>query len=97
MSKNKLLELAVQEVKNYVFNGNERMLCHRSFCPEKDGYCPTYDCGVLDRFKCYTDRQWENAIKPYLNEYIPHDIESIANVAKCAVEDMSFRRPVYKH
>lgn len=93
MSKDKLLELAVQEVKNYVFNENRRMVCISMYCPNLDAYCPTYDCGLLDRYKRFTDRQWANAIKPYLNKYIPHDIGSIDNVAEFALGDLRFRRP----
>jgi hypothetical protein len=93
MNKKKLLELAVLQVKNYFFHEGRRFLCHTNFCPELDGFCPRYDCGLLDRFKRFTDRQWANAIKPYLGEYFPNDIGSIDSVTECAANDLMLRRP----
>ncbi len=59
----------VQKVKEYVFNESKRCVCDcRCWCGLEDGYCPTYDCGSLDKLKSYSDRQWLNTIRKVMLE-----------------------------
>jgi hypothetical protein len=59
------LEL-VNKVKEHILNQKQRYCCNHC---KVDGYCPTYDCGNLDRIKAYTDRQWLNTIKKTQRTY----------------------------
>ena len=59
------LEL-VNKVKEYILNQKRRYCCYHC---KVDGYCPTYDCGNLDRVKAYTDRQWLNTINSVKRSY----------------------------
>lgn len=63
-------EFKITNIKDIIFNPKKRFLCHTCFCGNEDGYCPTYECGLKERLKKYTKRQWNNAIE----EINRHDI-----------------------
>ena len=50
-------------MKKVVLDEKERLLCHNC----KWRYCPTYECGLLDKVKSLTDKQWDNSqVKKHL-------------------------------
>lgn len=48
-----------QELKKRTLDERERVLCQNC----KYRYCPTYECGLLNKCKELTDRQWDNIAK----------------------------------
>jgi hypothetical protein len=48
-----------QELKAVTLDEKERVLCQN--CQYR--YCPTYECGLLDKANLLTDRQWNNIAK----------------------------------
>lgn len=56
-----------QELKSRVLDERERVLCLFN-PPCRNGYCPTYDCLILDKAKALTDRQWNNIAKEVHSE-----------------------------
>lgn len=59
------------QLKNDTFT----WLCDH-FC-NLDGYCPTYNCGNLDRLKRFSDRQWLNTINKMLKCYPNIEFEDL--------------------
>jgi hypothetical protein len=64
-----------QELKSRILDERERLLCHNC----KWRYCPTYDCGLLDKCKELTDRQWDNIAKKENEAYdgiwdVPYEV-----------------------
>ena len=63
-----------QELKSRFLDERERLLCHNcKFC------CPTYKCGLLDKVKELTDRQWDNIAKKENEAYdgiwdVPYEV-----------------------
>ena len=56
-----------QELKSRVLDERERLLCGYSrSC--KEGYCPMYDCGLLDKAKLLSAKQWDNIAKVIQDE-----------------------------
>ena len=54
--------MTVEELKRHFFDENKRVCCASGCCPLLDGYCPTYDCGMLDQLKRLSDKQWHNIL-----------------------------------
>lgn len=85
------IRIDAQKVKQYVFDEKKRMLCNVfGWCGLADGYCPTYECGALDRLKRYTDRQWENAVRYCKQHYI---YDHVADLAEDVLDVLRFRKP----
>ena len=80
-------EQLVDKVKEVVFN-KYRWLCNH-FC-NLDGYCPTYDCGSLDRLKRLSDRQWLNSINKILKYYPNIEFDDMVTEV---VDDIWHKRP----
>lgn len=63
-----------QELKSRVLDERKRVLCQN--CQIR--YCPTYECGLLDKAKLLTDKQWDNIAKEVPNEdnliAVPYEI-----------------------
>lgn len=79
------------KIKEYVFDTKKRVLCDNSrWCGCTDGYCPTYDCGSLDKLKLYSDRQWLNTIKEIQNTYIDTGFEDLVNEV---LAELRYKRP----
>lgn len=79
----------VNKVKEYVLNKERRYWCNNQcLC---DGFCPTYDCGNLDRIKAYTDRQWLNTIKKAQRYY--HFDLTFEELVDEVCYDIWFKRP----
>lgn len=55
--------MTVEELKELIFSVEKRSCCDCWYCGNQDGYCPRYDCYLLDRLRRLTDRQWKNVIK----------------------------------
>ena len=87
----KPLEL-IEKVKSFVFDTNRHWLCDH-FC-NLDGYCPTYDCGSLDKLKRYNDRQWLNSITKTLKVYPNIDFEDLVMEV---VDDLWHKQPAPTH
>lgn len=51
-----------QELKAITLDERKRVLCKFNN-PCRDGYCPTYECNLVDKAKALTDRQWNNIAK----------------------------------
>lgn len=80
------------KVKEYVFEPKKRVLCNnRWWCGCVDGYCPTYDCGALDKLKQYTDRQWLKVIREVLNLY--GENISFEDLVDEVLYEMLYKRP----
>ena len=91
MSKEELELIA--KIKERVFDERKCILCFNSFwCPTEDGYCPTYDCGSLDKLKSYNDRQWLNAIKKIQSIEPNISFEDLVDEVLCG---MRHKRPSY--
>ena len=63
-----------QELKSLFLNKEKRFLCHNC-----KFFCPTYKCGLLDKVKELTDRQWDNIAKKENEAYdgildVPYEI-----------------------
>lgn len=81
----------LEELKEYVFGKGSRFLCHTSYCGCKDGYCPRYDCGCLDKLKTYTDKQWRNAMS-YVDAYYKAIVFDICDYAFEVVDYLWHRK-----
>ena len=49
MNNNELVE----KIKEFLFNNEIQYLCDTIWCGLKDGYCPRYDCGLIDKLKSF--------------------------------------------
>ena len=84
-------EQLVDKVKEFVFSKSRCWLCDH-FC-NLDGYCPTYNCGSLDRLKRFSDRQWLNTINEVLKHYPNIEFEDLVSEV---VWDIWHKRPAKK-
>ena len=83
----------LKKIKEYVFDKGLRLLCDNCFwCALKDGYCPRYDCGSLDRLNAFTDRQWNNAIKK-VKKYYSKTSLSFDDLVEEVLHELRYNRP----
>ena len=76
-------------VKAHILDSKTRHLCNTSWCGLKDGYCPKFDCCLVDKLKAFSNRQWQNAVKKVLNVYTNLTIEDLADEV---LEEMASKR-----
>ena len=80
------------KIKEYVFEPKNHILCDNGWwCSLKDGYCPTYNCGALDKLKLYSDRQWLNTIRKIQN--LLGDEISFEDLVEVVLHEMRYKRP----
>lgn len=87
-------DIDVNDIKEAIFDKKHRFLCDTRYCGLCDGYCPTYECGMLDKLKRYTDKQWQNSFnKVCKNGTIDMYIDDFAEEL---LEDLLHKRPLRK-
>ena len=81
----------LQRIKECIFDKKKHLLCdNRSWCGNKNSYCPYYGCGSLDTLSKFTDRQWENTIKRIRSNYKEITFEDLVDEV---LDELRYKRP----